>query len=56
MDTIESAKAALAAARTSAKENVEKFRKVWHDSHRDLHSFSINMQKAGVVMDEAGNY
>ncbi|RCN39119.1 hypothetical protein ANCCAN_14964, partial [Ancylostoma caninum] len=46
-------KAALAAARISAKENVEKFRKVWHDSHRDLHSFSINKQKAELAINEA---
>ncbi|KAL6743572.1 hypothetical protein Aduo_016595 [Ancylostoma duodenale] len=53
VEAAKAAKAALAAARVSAKENVEKFRKVWHDSHRDLHSFSINMQKAGIAIDEA---
>ncbi|EYC39029.1 hypothetical protein Y032_0680g1468 [Ancylostoma ceylanicum] len=53
VEVAKAAKAALAAARTTAKENLEKFRKVWHDSHRDLHSFSINKQKAGIAIDEA---
>ncbi|VDK53474.1 unnamed protein product [Cylicostephanus goldi] len=46
-------KAAVAAARKAAKEAVQKFRKAWDEAHKDIHSFTINKQKAAEVIDEA---
>ncbi|ETN68634.1 hypothetical protein NECAME_15714, partial [Necator americanus] len=53
LDIAEATKAAISVARSSAKDSVEKFSKAWRDSHKDLHSFSINWQKSGSAIDEA---
>ncbi|VDP07416.1 unnamed protein product [Heligmosomoides polygyrus] len=52
-DPAEVAKAAVAAARASAKKSIEEFSANWHEFHSDLHAFVINMQRVGGFINES---